>query len=122
MLTNGFYQGKTAGEMARRILGGEKDIPVVRRSPNQYTFDFRQLELFVIEEDLLPAGSDDVNKPVSFYARHADAVHAGAGVILFCLAAIAFLSILVVKKNRAERELRRYQDNLEVLVEERTRG
>ncbi len=120
MLTNGFYQGKTAGEIARRILGGEKDIPVVRRSPNQFTFDFRQLELFGIEEDLLPAGSVVVNKPVSFYARHADAVHAGAGIILFCLAAVAFLSILVVKKNRAERELRRYQDNLEVLVEERT--
>jgi PAS domain S-box-containing protein len=120
MLTNGFYQGKTAGEIARRILRGEKDIPVVRRSPNRYAFDFRQLELFGVEEDLLPAGSVVVNKPVSFYARHTDAVHAGAGIVLFCLAVITFLSILVVKKNRAERELRRYQDNLEVLVEERT--
>lgn len=122
MLTNGFYQGKTAGQMALRIANGEKDIPVVRKSPNQYAFDFRQLESFGIEEDELPAGSVVVNKPVSFYVRHADAVHAAIGVVLFCLGIIVFLSIIVVKKNRAERELRRYQDNLEVLVEERTEG
>jgi PAS domain S-box-containing protein len=122
MLTNGFYQGKTAAEIARRILNGEKDIPVVRKSPNQYTFDFRQLKLFGIGEDLLPAGSVVVNKPVSFYARHADAIHAAIGIVLLCLGVIVFLSIIIVKKNRAERELRRYQDNLEALVEERTEG
>ncbi len=122
MLTNGFYQGKTAAGIARRILNGEKDIPVIRKSPNRYAFDFRQLELFGIAEDLLPAGSVVVNRPVSFYARHADAIHAAVGIVLLCLGIIVFLSIIIVKKNRAERELRRYQDNLEVLVEERTEG
>jgi len=122
MLTNGFYQGKTAGEIARRILNGEKDIPVVRKSPNHYTFDFRQLKQFAIAESLLPTGSIVLNKPVSFYARHTDAVHAATGIVLFCLTVIAFLSVVIVKKNRAERELHRYRDNLEVLVEERTEG
>jgi hypothetical protein len=121
MLTNGFYQGKTAGEIARRILRGEKDIPVVRKSPNQYTFDFRQLELFGIEEDLLPAGSVVVNKPVSFYARHTDAVHAGAGIVLFCLAVITFLSIWWSRRT-GRKGTARYQDNLEVWWRKGPRG
>ena len=96
-------------EIARRILGGEKDIPVVRRAPISLPSISGSLALG-IEEDLLLRGVV-VNKPVSFYARHADAVHAGAGIILF-----ASLPCLPVdpcgQENRAEREPRRYQDNL----------
>ena len=44
-LNCGDAQGKMAGEMALRILHGEKvkDIPVVKKSPNRYVFDYHQM-------------------------------------------------------------------------------
>jgi ABC-type uncharacterized transport system substrate-binding protein len=46
MLNCGDVQGKMAGEMALRILQGEKvkDIPVVKKSPNRYKFDYQQMQ------------------------------------------------------------------------------
>ena len=43
-LTNGYHQGKTAAQIALRILNGAdvKTIPVVRDSPNKYMFDHQQ--------------------------------------------------------------------------------
>ena len=45
MLDSGDAQGKMAGEMALRVLHGEKvkDIPVVKKSPNRYVFDYHQM-------------------------------------------------------------------------------
>ncbi len=123
MLTNGFYPGKTAAGIARRILNGEKDIPVIRKSPNRYApADFQAARAF-----------RDRGGPAACRERRRQQT----GVVL-CRARRChsrrcrdrpFMprhhSLPVdhnSQKNRAERELRRYQDNLEVLVEERTEG
>jgi PAS domain S-box-containing protein len=52
-------QARRAGELATRVLAGERLGPadVVRRAPNAYVFDARQLERWRIRDDQLPAGS-----------------------------------------------------------------
>ncbi|MCG6535839.1 MAG: histidine kinase, partial [Syntrophales bacterium LBB04] len=68
-LTSGYDQGKAAGEMAVRILQGEKveNIPVVRQSPTRYMFDYRQMVRYGIKRTDLPQDSIVINEPKSFY-------------------------------------------------------
>jgi PAS domain S-box-containing protein len=51
-------EGRTAAEMAVRVLNGEKpaNIPVVK-SPNIYMFDWRAMQRFGLKESNLPPGS-----------------------------------------------------------------
>jgi len=51
-----FHQGKAASDIARRILAGAavSQIPIVQESPNQYVFDYRQLERFGVSRGDLP--------------------------------------------------------------------
>jgi PAS domain-containing protein len=119
-LTNGFYQGQTAGEISRRIFNGEQQIPVVRTSPNAYMFDFRELQRFGVDERLLPEGSVIINKPASFYARYREAIWIVLAIALTLSAIIAYLSRIIVQKNKAQEELRHYQATLESKVAERT--
>lgn len=67
VLTSGFVQGKTAGELAMRILQGEDpaSIPVVWHSPGQPMFDYRQTMRFDIQKHLLPSGSVFIHDPPS---------------------------------------------------------
>ncbi len=119
-LTSGFYQGKTAGEIARRILNGERNIPIVRESPNVYMFDFQELRRFGLDINLLPEGSILINRPLSFYTRYRDAIRVAAVITLLSFIVIAFLAIIILQKNKVQRELHGYKTNLESMVEKRT--
>lgn len=86
MLTSGYHQGQTAASIASRIIQGEspEDIPVMEKSANRPMFDYRQLERFRIDMNLLPAGSIIINQPITFYTQHKKIVWitgAGFGVL-----------------------------------------
>jgi hypothetical protein len=123
MLVSGYAQGEKAGQIALRILRGEKlrDIPVVKKSPNRYMFDYQQMQRFGIKLNSLPEGSTVINKPYSFYSEHKhliwSAIIAIAGLVLIILT----LSVNIINRRQAEKELKKYRDHLEELVEERPR-
>lgn len=119
-LTNGFHQGKTAGEIARRILSGEKNVPIIRESPNLYMFDFTVLKKLEIDERALPPESIIINKPLPFHIRHRNAVIVAAFLIVLFSVITLFLLNLLRKKNKAEKKLHLYQKNLEAMVTEQT--
>ena len=95
MLTSGRTQGRIAAEMALRILDGQpvRDIPVVRKSPNRYMFDYMQLQRFDIDAAGLPKGSILINQPVPFLQVHPQLVWAAVvtviGLILIILQLLA---------------------------------
>jgi sigma-B regulation protein RsbU (phosphoserine phosphatase) len=109
MLTSGYNQGETAGQMALRILHGEKieAIPVVMKSPNRYMFDYRQLQRFHLETSALPAGSIVINQPSSLYAVPRPVFW---GAITALAASVLIISLLLYNtaiRRRAESELQR---------------
>jgi len=62
-LTSGFYQGKTAADIALRIFSGERpsDIPVVTEKTTRYEFDYKQMEKYGIDVASLPQNSIIIN-------------------------------------------------------------
>jgi PAS domain S-box-containing protein len=122
LLTSGYDQGRAAGEMALRILKGEKieDIPVVRQSPTRYMFDYHQMERFGIKRSALPPESVIINEPASLYEIH-------QGLVWGSVASISVLTFIIIvllfnnhKRKEAERALRKARDELETRVQERT--
>jgi len=115
--------GQMAGEMALRILYGEKvtNIPVVKKSPNRYMFDYKELKRFNIKSSLLPNGSIIINKPSSFYSEHKGLIWSAIVSIAGLLLIILIFSVNIINRRRAEEKLKKYRDHLEELVENRTR-
>ena len=101
---NGYSQGKAAAEMAMRILQGQdvKTIPVVTSGVTRYVFDHRQLEKFDIDTSLLPATSEIVNRPDSFFYRYWDWIAVIAVIIV--TQGLVILMLLVNMRIRKKTE------------------
>ncbi|MFH0985402.1 MAG: PAS domain S-box protein [Candidatus Omnitrophota bacterium] len=108
MLTSGVDQGRMAGEMALRILDGEKvrAIPVVKESPNRYKFDYQPLKRFGIPTSKLPLGSMVINEPASFYSQYKGLVWGGVFSFLGMSLIILLLLRVIAGRKNAEKELR----------------
>jgi PAS domain S-box-containing protein len=108
MLTSAFQQGKSAAGMALRILRGEdvSAIPVVKKSPNLYMFDYRQLARFGIKPSALPAESIVINKPDTFYSRYKNIILAGSATIFVLSLVIIVLLVNISLRKQYETALK----------------
>jgi signal transduction histidine kinase len=123
MLTSGYNQGKTAGEVAVRIMKGEKAdaIPVLMKSPNRFMFDSRQMERFGIKKSSLPKGSVVINEPASFHQIPNEVIWATLIGIASLSGVILLLLYVNRQRKRSEESLQKSRDGLEMEVAERTR-
>jgi len=119
MLNSGDAQGKMAGEMALRILHGEKvkDIPVVKKSPNRYKFDYQQMQRFGTKLSSLPEGSTVINRSYSFYSEHKGLVWSVVSCIAGLALIILILSATIISRRRAEEAVRESEGKYRSLVE-----
>ncbi|HSK47639.1 MAG TPA: PAS domain S-box protein, partial [Coriobacteriia bacterium] len=124
-LVRGADQGRIAGRMALRILDGTppEQIPIVRKTPIDYAFDYRQLQRFGFSERALPQQSIVINKPASFYSLYRELVW---GVVLGFLSLVTIIALLLlnIRQRRAgvqalgasEEKYRTLVDNLNIAV------
>ena len=106
-LTDGLSQGREAGNMALQILNGvpAADIQVLKESPNQYMFDYEQLERFEIDQALLPEDSLIVNRQPTFFELYRTQIWTIAGIMFGLIIIIIVLLINMRLRRRAEEEL-----------------
>lgn len=114
-LLGGFYHGEKAGEIAKRVIDGEKmdSIPVLMKSPTKYMFDFVQLERWDIQISDLPAGSIIVNKPFSFYEEYKTIIWGVLTAIIILVVIIITLQLNIMKRKKAEELSRKKTIKLE---------
>ena len=117
-LLNSETHGKTAAEMAVRILGGEKpsDIPILFKSNNPYMFDYRQLNRWQIRLSDLPEGAVVINKPFSIYNEYKKLIWGAISLISLLLVTVVILLINISRRKRAEDALRENEEKLRTLV------
>jgi two-component system cell cycle sensor histidine kinase/response regulator CckA len=119
MLTSGRDQGRVAAQMALRILNGEpvRNIPVVKKSPNRFMFDYRQMKRFGIVPADLPNGSTIINQPSPFYRLHPDLVWGAcagfAGLVLIIVLLLTYIRI----RRRSEQALMESEERFRALYE-----
>jgi PAS domain S-box-containing protein len=104
-------QGKIMGEMAVRILHGERpqNIPIVKGA-DIYTFDWRALKRWGMDERNLPSGSLLLNRPPSAWEQYKDYVIATLIVFLAQAAAIVALLWQRARRRKTEADLRKSEE------------
>jgi two-component system cell cycle sensor histidine kinase/response regulator CckA len=112
-------QGRLAAEIALRILKGEKpaDIPVVKNSPAQYTFDYNVLEHFGVDPGVLPEGSMVINQPYSFYRDNKTLFWVLVGAVVLLSILVPAFVVNSIRRRNAEISLRSSEDKFRSLVE-----
>ncbi|MBN2515343.1 MAG: PAS domain S-box protein [Deltaproteobacteria bacterium] len=119
MVTNGQSQGKVASELATRILEGEKasEIPVITESPNEFMFDYKQLQQFSISRDQLPKDSIIVNLPGGFYEKYRKYIWGFILILLVQMGIIIILAVNIVQRRRVQVALRASEEKYRSLIE-----
>jgi signal transduction histidine kinase len=99
-------QGVRAGELALRLLRGEKLGPadIVTRNANTYAFDWRQLKRWRLKEDRLPPGSVIRFREPSLWQRYRWPIVGTLALILLESLLIAALVVQRERRKRAEAE------------------
>lgn len=101
-LTSGYFQGKEAGYMAKKVLDGKNfnDIQNMYRSPNQYMFDYKKIKKFEINEKLLPKSSFLINKEESFLRKHLKEI---LFLMILFFSLVMFIILLLINIRRREK-------------------
>lgn len=107
-LLNSATHGRTAAELAVRIIKGEKpcQIPVLTESNNPYMFDYAQLERWGLAGSDLPEGTILINKPFSFYQLYKRLIWSVASVFIVLIMFITVLFFNIIRRRQAEENIR----------------
>lgn len=102
-ITSPNFQGKSAAEIALRILQGEdpSSIPV-KGSSLENIFDYNTMQRFGIDLESLPSNSIVLNKPVNFYTRYKQYVWIFSSIILVLLIAVISLVTIIILRKKSE--------------------
>jgi len=114
----GYDQGEAAGQMALRILNGEKieDIPIMMTAQKRYVFDYKQLQRFNVAASSLPKDSTIINLPQTLYFKYKQWVNAIIIIIAILLLTISILLINIHKRRLTEKALTNSQEDLRILA------
>lgn len=120
-LTSSKKQGQVAAGMALDILKGKdvKSIPVLKESPNEYMFDYKELKRFAVDQSMLPSDSIVSNVPESFYTKYKTLIWITITIIAFLTLIIVFMSINIRQRKRAEKELQLEKQSLKEMLKKR---
>ena len=105
-MASGYFQGKSSALIAQKILSGVdiSTIPILLESPNQYMFDYNQIEKYGVNESLLPKNSIIINKKTDFIEAYKTEL--SFLLIIFILMAIFIVLLLINIKKRKRAENR----------------
>ncbi|WP_187287400.1 GGDEF and EAL domain-containing protein [Gottschalkia acidurici] len=119
-LSSGNLHGKNTGELALRILNGEKisDVGIVEKDNSINMYDYNILKKYNIDKRFLPKNSLIINKPSSFYEDHKNIVLGFITAIIILSCTIIFLGLNIKKRKKVEVDLKLANDELFAVYEE----
>ena len=115
--------GQAAANLLVKILNKEikpGDSPVHKKSINKYMFDHAQLERWKIDQSKLPKGSVITNRPFSIYREYASRIWIVTVMIICQFFLIMGLVINLIRRKKAEYELKGAKEKAEHVNEAKT--
>jgi len=114
----GYFQGEAMSKMAKRVLSGTNiaSIPVMKDGATKGIYNYKGLEKYNLNSELLDKNTIILHKPISFYDRYKFSIW----LVLFLLFIIILLFVLNYKRMISQRELISIKENLEDTVQKRT--
>jgi signal transduction histidine kinase len=115
LVVSGTSQGQAAAALALQILKGKPadSLPVILKSPNQYIFDFKELEVNGIYESDLPKSSILINKPISFLSKYKFEI-IGLGT-LFTILTVTIIVLIFINRKKTKAEFNLKQKEVELI-------
>lgn len=118
-LLNGRAHGRSAGELGVKILQGANpdSLSPMSVSPCPGVFDATAMKRFGISRTALPAEAKVINQPEPFWVRHRWLILAIALFSTFQMIVIGVLVANILRRRRAERELKLSEARFRELIE-----
>ncbi|NDV19618.1 response regulator [Pseudodesulfovibrio sp. JC047] len=107
-MISGFLHGKTAAELALKVLDGTpaEDIPIYDKPIGEYIFDYTVMERLGIDQKLLPTGSLIVNTPKAFYELPKELFWTIIISFALLLLVLVFLIYGMIERRKVERKVK----------------
>ncbi|MDD5284720.1 MAG: ABC transporter substrate binding protein [Desulfuromonadaceae bacterium] len=107
-IITGLDQGRTAADIALRILGGTPadSIPVIMQTPASTIFDFNVMNRYGIKMTALPEGSLIINQPLKLWGHYKEQIILAAACAFLVMSALSVALLLL------NRRLKRTQDEV----------
>ena len=119
MLTSASSQAKEASKMIDKILAGTnpRKIPILEKSPNEYMFDYNELQKYKIKIPKNIKKYKIINKPFSFYEQYKLLVW--ITIIIFAVTTfiLVLLALNVIRRKKSENELKNQLKFIRVLMD-----
>lgn len=119
VLTSASAQAESASDMVEKILKGSQpiDIPILKKSPNKYMFDYLELENYKIKIPSSISHYEIINQPFSFYSEYKHLVWITISIICTITFILILLSINVSKRKKSELTLTNQLKFISVLMD-----
>ncbi len=119
-MISGRLQGEEAASLALRILDGEdiSQIPFVSKPTTKTMFDYKVLQRFSIDPELLPGESELINQPDTFLEKYRNALITAVVVFVMLLIFITILLFYLKRLQAMRRELSESNTQLTGLYED----
>ena len=113
-LLDGRVHGQETGDIAKRILAGEKPdaIPVVTQCRTTLKIDYREIQRFSLSTKNVPNQTEIYNRTLSAWEQYAGVIIAIVIVIALQGATITWLIIVIQRRRQARAHLRESEASL----------
>ncbi len=107
LVTSAQSQGKAVANMALRILNGTKvqDIPILKKSPNKYLFDYNELKRFDLDVSKVISDYEIINEPHGFVRKYTKLVVTTITIILVLLIMVLSMRANIQRRKIVEKDL-----------------
>ena len=119
LLTSAASQAIAASKKVDEILDGKKprSIPILKKSPNEYMFDFDELNRYHIKIPKNIIKYKILNQPFSFYEQYKRLVWVVISVFLIIAIFLIFLILNIINRRKSEVQLKNQLKFISVLMD-----
>jgi len=117
-VVSGRLHGRMAAQMIEKVISGTPadSIPIYKKPLDQYVINYKEVQHFNVDRNVLPKQTQYVKAPISFYRENKEWIQILTGILVLASGIITVLFRAIIRRNRAEKALIEEQERLKVSI------